>query len=85
MEAIRLHTVVEKDGEIRVTGLPCRKGQDVEMILLVNSSGVSRHRPLTARRLRRSGLIGLWKGRKDIGDSAAYARQLRERAQRRRG
>ena len=27
MEAVRLHTVVEKDGEIIVTGLPCRKGQ----------------------------------------------------------
>ena len=30
-----------------------------------------------------SELIGLWKDREDIEDSAAYARQLREQAQRR--
>jgi hypothetical protein len=40
---------------------------------------------LTARGLIRSGLIGLWKDRKDIGDSADYARQLRQQAQKRRG
>ena len=38
---------------------------------------------LTARRLRRSGLVGLWKDRTDIGDSAEFARQMREQAQRR--
>jgi len=31
MEAIRLYKVVEKDGEILITGLPCKKGQRVEM------------------------------------------------------
>jgi hypothetical protein len=38
---------------------------------------------LTARQLLNSGLIGLWKDRQDITDSASYARQLREQAQRR--
>lgn len=83
MEAIRLHKVVERDGEISVTGLPCKKGQYVEMILLIEPSAMPRHPPLTARRLLHSGLIGLWKDRKDVQDSAAYARQLREQAQRR--
>ena len=85
MEAIRLHKVVEKDGEILVTGLPCKKGQYVEMILLIEPSAMPSRPHLTARRLLHSGLIGLWKDRKDIEDSAAYARQLREQAQRRRG
>ena len=85
MEAIRLHKVVERDGEILVTGLPCKKGQYVEMILLIEPSARPRRPYLTARRLLHSGLIGLWKDRKDIEDSAAYARQLREQAQRRRG
>ncbi len=40
-------------------------------------------RTLTARRLRRSGLVGLWKNRTDIGDCAEFARRLREQAQRR--
>jgi hypothetical protein len=39
---------------------------------------------LTVRQLRQSGLIGMWKDRDDIRDSAAYARRLREQAQRRR-
>ena len=38
---------------------------------------------LTVRQLQQSGLIGMWKDRDDIRDSAAYARRLREQAQRR--
>lgn len=84
MEAICLHKLVEKDGEISAKGLPCKKGQHVEMILLMESSTLSGQPRLTARQLLNSGLIGLWKDRKDIKDSKTYARQLRENAQRRR-
>lgn len=85
MEAIRLQRAVENDGEIFLTGLPYKKGQYVEMILLSDSSTTpSRHR-LTARQLLHSELIGLWEDRSDIEDSAAYARRLREQAQNRRG
>ncbi len=85
MEAIRIQKVVEKDGEIRMKGLPCKKGQHVEMILLIEPPGTPGSAYVTADRLRRSTLIGLWKDRLDIADSATYARQLRERAQNRRG
>jgi len=36
---------------------------------------------LTVHQLRQSGLIGMWKDRDDIQDSATYARRLREQAQ----
>ena len=85
MEAIRIQKLVEKDGEILVKGLPCKKGQRVEMIMLIEPSGAPEQGHLTADRLRRSGLIGLWKDRMDITDSAVYARRLREQAQNRRG
>ncbi|MEW6679997.1 MAG: hypothetical protein AB1297_03095 [bacterium] len=85
MEAIRLNKVIERDGEIFVRGLPCKKGEYVEMILLVEPSAMAKHPPVTARQILHSELIGLWKDRKDIEDSSAYARQLREQAQRRRG
>jgi hypothetical protein len=39
---------------------------------------------MTAKDLLESGLVGMWKDRDDIKDSAAYARELREQAQRRR-
>ncbi len=38
MEAIRIQKVVEKDGEILMKGLPCKKGQQVEMILLIETN-----------------------------------------------
>ncbi len=85
MEAIRIQKVVEKDGEILMKGLPCKKGQQVEMILSIETSSTPVQGHVTADRLRCSGLIGLWKDRMDIADSAVYARQLRERAQSRRG
>ena len=81
MEAIRLNKVVERDGEIFVTGLPCKKGQYVEMILLIEPSAMPSHHHLTAHKLLHSELIGLWRDREDIEDSASYARQLREQAQ----
>ncbi len=59
---------------------------------VIDLSGVKNHRAerartprkyLTARELLNSDLIGMWQDRTDIGDSAAYARQLREQAQNR--
>ncbi len=39
---------------------------------------------ITAADLLRSGLVGMWADRTDIGDSREYARRLREQAQTRR-
>lgn len=84
MEAIRLDKVLDKDGEIFLKGLPYKKGQRLELILLLSEET---SRPsltqITARKLLGSKLIGLWKDREDIGDSSRYARNLREQAQRR--
>lgn len=83
MEALRIPEIVQKDGEIHLKGLPYKKGQRVEIILWSETPKSSARSVLTARRLLASGLIGLWKDRDDIKDSAVYARQLREQAQRR--
>jgi len=83
MEALRLHRTVERDGGIHLTDLPCKKGQRVEMIVFIEVPEIRLRPFLTARQLLNSGLIGLWKDRTDIGDSTAYARYLREQAQRR--
>lgn len=44
----------------------------------------ARPRELTARDLLQSELVGLWADRDDIGDSLAFARQLRQQAEHRR-
>jgi hypothetical protein len=85
MEAIRVEKVIEKDGEIIMKGLPFKKGQHVELIFLTEPKDISGKGHITSSRLKSSGFIGLWKGRNDIIDSTAYARQLREQAQNRRG
>ncbi len=81
MEAIRIEQVVRKDGEIIVKDLPFKRGQTVEVIIIPQHSDKSSRKTLTAGQLRKSGIIGLWKDRQDIQDSASYARELRERAQ----
>jgi len=83
MEAVRLQRVIEKDGELLLTDLPCKKGQQVEVIILSEPLASPQLQRLTAKRLLESRVIGLWQDREDVTDSATYARQLREKAQRR--
>jgi hypothetical protein len=83
MEAVQIQKTISKDGEILITGLPCKKGQSVEIIVPPQPVGKAPRTRLTVGRLRQSGLIGLWQDRHDIGDSSAYARQLRQQSQQR--
>jgi len=83
VESVQVQHIIGKDGEVLVTGLPYKKGQTVAVIVFPQPETRSSQGGLTAGRLRQSGLIGLWRDRTDIGDSATYARQLREQAQRR--
>lgn len=82
MNAIRLKPMIQKNGELHLTNLPVFAGRQVEVLLLYDPESGPK-KPLTARRLLNSGLIGLWKDRTDIADSAEYARHLRDQAQRR--
>ena len=59
MTAIHLHQVVKEDGQITLKGLPLKKGQSVEMILLPEPAELSARPRLTARQLLQSNLIGL--------------------------
>lgn len=35
MNSIRIKTIIESDGELRVRNLPCRKGDQVEAIVMM--------------------------------------------------
>lgn len=82
MQVLHLQQTIQKNGELHIHNLPIHQGQQVEVVLLFTPTTATKKR-LTARQLLDSGLMGLWKDRTDIQDSAEYARQLRERAQRR--
>jgi len=83
MEAIRVQQVVAKDGEVLVKGVPYKKGQVVEIIVFQSHQVTAPRAHLTVSKLRRSGLIGIWKDRNEIKDSSTYARQIREQSQKR--
>jgi|RhiMethySRZTD1v2_1073278.scaffolds.fasta_scaffold4101915_2 hypothetical protein len=80
MDTIRIRAIVERDGEIVVQGLPCKKGQQVDVTVQIPAE-LTRATPLTARALLDSELVGLWADRNDIDRSDEYARRLREQAQ----
>ena len=42
------------------------------------------NKPMTGKDLLNSGVVGIWANRRDIKDSAEYARELRAQAQTRR-
>lgn len=83
MEAVRIEKTLEKDGEIILKGLPFRKGEKVELIVLSGPSEEAKPCGITAAELLSSGLVGLWKDREDIGDSSEFARKLRAGVERR--
>ncbi len=82
MEAIQIQQVIEKDGEVLLTGLPNKRGEAVDVFVFRRPTTTPQKR-LTVGHLRRSGLLGLWQDRDDIDDSALYARRLREQVQQR--
>jgi hypothetical protein len=75
MTAIKAHF----DGKTIIPDEPVDLPKDTPLFIFVE-----RKRPMTGKDLLESGLIGLWKDRTDIADSAQYARQLRQQAQTRR-
>jgi len=83
MEAIRIQKIITKDGEVHIKGLPFKKGEQIEMLLLPESENIKNNNRLTARNMLNSKLIGIWKDRKDIKNSMSYARRLRDLAQNR--
>ena len=78
-DIIRIQATIERDGEVHLSNLPVKRGQQVELSIQITSVPVDGPR-LTAQQLLASDLLGMWQDRMDIGDSITYARELRERA-----
>ena len=81
MQAIKILEIVKKDGEIKMSGLPLKKGQRIEMIVMTEPA-ITESIGATAQNLLKSKIVGLWKDR-PIEDSAMFARKLRDEAQNR--
>jgi hypothetical protein len=71
------------DGSVIVPDEALDLQPNERLILHVERETAPAKRGLTAKDLLHSPLVGLWKDRNDVGDSAQFARRLRERAQNR--
>ncbi len=81
MEALKLNKKLKKDGEILLRDIPFHKGEEVEIIILSTSDKKDAGEISSAHKLAQSSIVGIWKERDDINDSAEYARSLRKRAE----
>ena len=81
-DIIHIQATIERDGEVHLSNLPVKRGQQVELSIQITPMPADEAR-LTAQQLLCSDLLGIWQDRADIGDSITYARELREQAQRR--
>jgi len=75
VDALRFRKKLEEDGEIVLTGLPGKKGEEAEVIVLFERHGKSGK--MTLGDLLNNEVVGIWQDRTDIGDSVKYARRLR--------
>lgn len=51
MKAFKVQTFVETDGELHLTQLPCRKGNRVEVIILITDETTAAEREAAGARL----------------------------------
>jgi hypothetical protein len=81
MSRIVMEARVGSDGSLHLD-LPAGSAEpDSAVRVTVEPLGGAVKRALRASDLLHSGLVGIWAGRVDIGDSREFARRLREKAQ----
>ena len=79
MNDVMLHVTLAENGVLVVSGLPFKKGEELDVVLRRSSEPTCVL--LTGKALAESALVGLWEQRIDIGDTTEFARKLREEAQ----
>ena len=82
MKTIACKVVIPSDRQLHLV-VPEDVPPGPAEVVLVIAPDIQPEKGLTAGDLRRSPLCGIWKDRTDIGDSLAYARKLRTKAERR--
>ncbi len=81
--AFRQKVTVRRGGVINLRSQKLKTGATAEVIVLVESEAQDDAQRMTAADLLKSGMVGMWADRKDIGDSLEFARSLRKRAEKR--
>ena len=83
--AFKRKVTVKSGGLVSLRSNKLKPGTKAELIVLVEPVENSVERSMTGSDLLKSGLVGMWAERKDIGDSLEFARELRKEAEKRSG
>lgn len=83
MKTVAIKTTIPEDHRLVIHVPPDMPPGPAEVVVTAMSS-VEAERPWTLADLLVSGLVGMWKDRADITDSAEFARMLRQEAEGRR-
>ncbi len=81
MNRIVVTTRVQSDGSLHLDLPSGSADPDSDVQITVEAIPGDAKRTLLASDLLQSGLVGIWAGRADMGDSREFARRLREQAQ----
>ena len=81
--AVKQKITVQSGGLVSLRSRRLKPGTRAEVIVLVEPAKTTAERSMTGADLLKSGLVGMWAGRKDIGDSLEFAHQLRQKAEKR--
>ena len=83
--AFKRKVTVKSGGLVSLRSNKLKPGTKAELIVLVEPVENFVERSMTGSDLLKSGLVGMWAERKDIGDSLEFARELRKEAEKRSG
>ena len=83
--AFKRKVTVKSGGLVSLRSNKLKPGTKAELIVLVEPAENSVERSMTGSDLLKSGLVGMWAERNDIGDSLEFARELRKEAEKRSG
>lgn len=81
--AFKQQVTIKSGGLVTLRSRKLKAGTKAEVIVLVEPAEASAEKSMTGADLLKSGLAGMWAERKDLGDSLEFARQLRQKAEKR--
>ena len=81
--AFKQQVTIKSGGLVSLRSRKLKAGTRAEVIVLVEPAENPAEKSMTGADLLKSGLVGIWAERKDIGDSLEFAHQLRQKAEKR--
>jgi hypothetical protein len=81
--AFKQQVTIKSGGLVSLRSRKLKAGTRAEVIVLVEAAETTAEKSMTGADLLKSGLVGIWAERKDIGNSLEFARQLRQKAEKR--